>query len=530
MRTTLLALCILLGTISARNAEAASRFGRFVGTLTHDKLKREQLAKLDFVASRDDNNTLVLNAVLTLHFGDFKSGEYTTYHYKNVRYNVLQGTLVFDDTGQSLSLITSKFDITKGEIEADVRSIWSGNVGKLVVKRDGTANPTLPLIEPVWGEYKSECSGQRQVLQLYTSKSTEDLGHLGEPYSAYSIVGQFGTIGGSIPVCHQNNGCNSMTVVGGSYNFFTQDLSLIGLFKNLSCKVGDNEFVCGACTFKRVSDETKPPRAMQPPTSPVAFPSFAKSVPVNSGEYKGYVHHEYLNAYQFGSVNLAYFQIGGSSGLKISASAKLYFGDEASPEVIPYRFAETAYPNPLAPEQVVVLQNTDSDVDAVLQITSAEKDVIRGVWYSLIFGRVGTFEFRKTGLPPLPAGADVLGPISGDYESTNWDMEIKTALGVKPPNSTSNPFFPNIFSGGVRMKNGLTKRLRILDGSYDFYTGRIGITREFSNTSTEDGNSLLLGKRRPKEILHLNSSRSAIISPLPSHNPVGYRKIPTKGE
>ncbi len=90
-----LSLLCFAGSVGFGKEEPA--FGRYIGVLKHEKLGKEQLAKLDFIVSRTSENELELKAILTLHFGDFKSGEYVSYHYDKVRYNVLTGSMVFEN-------------------------------------------------------------------------------------------------------------------------------------------------------------------------------------------------------------------------------------------------------------------------------------------------------------------------------------------------------------------------------------------------------------------------------------------------
>lgn len=50
--------------------------GRFTGVLEHTQLQKQQLAKLELIMSRGQANQLQIQAILTLYFGDFRSGEY----------------------------------------------------------------------------------------------------------------------------------------------------------------------------------------------------------------------------------------------------------------------------------------------------------------------------------------------------------------------------------------------------------------------------------------------------------------------
>ena len=77
-------------------------------------------------------------------------------------------------------------------------------------------------------------------------------------------------------------------------------------------------------------------------------------------------------------------------------------------------------------------------------------------------------------IDPLPKSMKLYQPIGGKYESDDLEMLITTRLDAAPVN-TENPFFPRIFSGYFWYKAGFAARLDIVDGSFDFYTGKIGL-------------------------------------------------------
>src|SRR5207248_525111 len=88
-------------------SQVTALFGRYTGTLRNDKLQKEQLARLEFVTAEEGGFLTQLMAVLTLHFGDFTTGEYVTYHFDNVRFNAVTQQLVFDQPDQPITLTTT---------------------------------------------------------------------------------------------------------------------------------------------------------------------------------------------------------------------------------------------------------------------------------------------------------------------------------------------------------------------------------------------------------------------------------------
>ena len=472
------ALCFISFFIAqAAFGQSSASFGTYVGTFQHAKIDKDQYAKLDFIFSREAGNNFELMAVLSLYFGDFGSKEYISYHFHDVKYNLLTGTLVFDQSDQDLTIITSSFG--SGSLQATVRSSAAGDVGTLVLQKDGSANPTRDHVLSLAGKYNGSCDGNDSILQLSTYKTTDDTVRVGNPFGSYNVNGQLGDWETFSCPNARRKPCTTDLINSGSYDYFQGQLTLFGRRRTYECDVDGNTISCDQCTFTKVAGDSdsgsvkKPLTSVSQISSPTVGtdPALGGTVSSIAGEYKGFLHHERLDQYQYGSINIVTYQQsgGGSQELKMSASAKLYFGDFASRETLPYRFTERTY-NILTP--VFVFERTGDDVDAILQITSIRDGVVQGVWHSLLFGRVGTFEFRKDRLPTLPGDAKLFKKIAGNYESNTFEVQVGTRLGSTPVN-TENPFFPQIFSGYFYYKSGIAPRIDITGGSYDFYTGKL---------------------------------------------------------
>ncbi len=520
---------VLIGTFVIQ-ANAAPVFGRYVGVLRHDNIKRDQLAKLDFIVSREEGNNILLKAVLTLHFGDFKNSDYVAYHFDNVRFNLLTQIFIFDQADQPVTLIGKQ--TAPNEFTGEFRSAYGGEMGQVYLRSDKPADPKAPLMETIWGEYRGKCEskvgGARTdtIVQVYTYRSTEGASQVGNPFRAYKIKGFIGEY--SAQGCLSGGReCVWGNIKSGSYNFFENQLLLFNNYKNLTCSMEEDGLNCVGCEkLLRASDETKGPRTFIPPTSSSVFGSAepTESAALTSdatsiqGKYRGYLHHEFLDRYQTGNLSILTYQAPGETGtptsLRMSAIGKLNFGNEKSGEAISYRFQERTYPNPLISPQFVFSQ-AEADVDAILQITSLGKGVVKGIWFSRLFGRVGRFEFRKDGSLKLPADAKMIEPLSAHYESSEWEMELLVGLGVAPPN-TENPFSPLMLQGWTILPS-ITPKVHITGGSYDFYTGRIGI---------EVGeNTVHLGQRLSRKKLLLKKMYYAPLAPLPPHSLIPYRIV-----
>lgn len=491
---------------------------RYVGILRHTGIKREQLAKLDFVYSREEGNTVTLKAILTLHFGDFKSGEYISYHFGDVKYSIPSGAFIFGQSSEPVKLIGKLKSVS--EFTGEFRSVYTGETGTLILNSDTPVKPDLPLLEPVWGEFKGRCQSKNvngmvdTVLQLYTYRSTESAAQAGNPFHAYKIKGflgekpEKGCIGGNADYCVWG------VIQNGLYNFYQNRLFLYNNYRNLSCIPEADGLRCNECEFlKRVSREIVEPRILKPPSYPSKFKVEENIHKLNigkraalDGSYYGYVHHQYLDTYQAAQVNILTYQEGTIENpiLRIAASGALYFGTFDTVETLPYLFAERSYPNPSSLTQFV-FDNSDvnSGVDAILQVTTIGDGVLKGVWYSKLFGKVGAFEmYRDKPLSP-PIGAKEMTQVSGRYESKEWAVDILASLDTSQSN-TKNPFAPLTFAGWLMLK-GVTAKSPLTGGSYDFYTGKIGF---------EAGDIVHLGERPTREKLLLKRMNYGIMAPL----------------
>lgn len=489
-------LFVLSLAATAEPSPPGPTFGRYVGVLKHDNQGREQLAKLDFIFTRGNQNVMQLKAILTLHFGDFASGEYLSYHYDNVRYNLVSSALSFEDADQPLSIQVSRF--SGDTLVGQVSSIWSGNVGQITLVRGDIVSRSFPIVEPLWGQYEGRCGRYNTPARLliYTFRSTEDLAHLAQPFGAYSVAS-------NLLIGCQDGQCINFDYARGSYDFFAakDQLSLIGSRSTLACNKNGGTIEChevsgsedaGAyslanCSFQRNTAYESQPLTLSPVVKPGGFtpPSPESSIgALTSGEYRGYVFHEYRGLYQPAALNVRIFQGGGDSGTRIASNARLFFGSFSSREVTPYQFAERDYPNPSLGAKQLLLSRAAQDVDGLINISEIRDGVIRGTWYSLLFGRVGPVVLQKEGLPALPPGARIMERLSGYYEGpkeffagslTSWVIRVQVVPGTKPPNTNSNPFFPNLIRGSMYFEP-ILPRLGILDGSYDIYTGRFAFT------------------------------------------------------
>jgi len=493
-----LVLVVLASFVFTNSLFAESElFGQYIGTLRHDKLKKEQLAKLDFIFAQDpQGGPPKISAVLTLHFGDFNTGEYVSYHFTNVRHNIPKGLLFFSDIEVPLSLTAARVD--GKTLSASVRTKWTqGDVGQLILKRQDSVTPTLPLIQSLSGEHIGQCDGIKTKLQLLSYRSNKSINNSGNPFYAYEIRGQF-----LDRTMYQDGTYANMSLIwAGSYNFFLDELTLSTRKGKITCHTTSQGIECGKCSFAWPDVGVGGFNTnFKPRTSPAAFPFSTNGNPVvfKPGNYKGYVHHETLDIFQEARIQLTSFPTT-SQGTRLEPKGQLFFGSEHDREMIPLQFEEQSYPNPIGPGRAIVLTNSKSDTDSTVWLAPAEEGVLRGVWYSHIFGRVGTVELRRDGMPPinLSEGAKVMGKLSGQYRSALRDLDISVREENTPLN-TANPFAPNIFEGSFWIRPNVTYPIRILGGSYNYFTGRVALEQEpFGDSGPPKPASLWVGTRFP---------------------------------
>ncbi len=512
----------LFAILYSTSASAQAQLGRYLGVLKHSQIGNDQLAKIDFIASRQNGSELKLVALLTLYFGGYESTEYITYHFDTVTYNLLTGSLVFDQADQEVTLVVNRFG--GGQFEGKLRSVSAGDVGTLSMAKQNSVTPSKPLVQPLWGEYRGICDGIGTVIQIQTQRSSNDSSRMGDPFGTYEISAQLAEINPAACLSPSNL-CVTRTYNSGSYNFFKGKLELIGIARELECTVDTNDLSCGECRFKRTSNENAPFASQ---TFPIQVPAFseqqqapsdqpvATSPATLSGNYQGYLFHERLGKYQAVSLNIATYQGHSSDGtqsLFISAVSSMFFGGFDSKEYITHRFNEHAYP--LLTSQIV-LERINGDVDAIIELTQLGNGRARGIWYSLLFGRVGTFELSNTGvLPKLPNDAIMMDKIGGSYKGGGWNLDLQVIRESTPLN-TVNPFYPLNFKGAFRFQDGLGNT-RISHGSFDFYTGKLSFRLEDS--------SIFSGYRKDNDSLMLKRPTPGSSRPLLQHRPQTFMKV-----
>ncbi len=446
---------------------------RYLGWLHLDQRGLSQFAKLDLVSYRDNHQKLRIIAVFTLYFGDFFSEEYISYIFSQVEYQEGTNTLNFTQNDQEINLKTISF--TENEIVAKVRSTIAGELGTLRLYSHSHATGEEPTVRPLGGLYQGQCAGKSSVIALQTYRSTANALRMGNPFASYKIKGQFAEI---VPeLCQSNQLCVTNQIDDGAYNFYSGDLSFVGSQKVQQCTIQKSgDLLCNHCSYHSVHKkaESGEERLLLAPVDP--FPPTAKLERVGvsdlaPGSYYGYLWHERRQALQQASLTITNYHLAAQNILHLSASANLYFGKPADGEVLSYRFSDQVVS---VDSPALVLERTGDDVDAILKITEITKSHLKGVWYSILFGRVGSFLLQKDQLPPPPVNYPLMAALRNDLESSSYLLDLDTYL-IQTPMISKNPLYPLALSGYFSFRDAIGSRLLISGGSYDFYTGKIGL-------------------------------------------------------
>ena len=480
--------CLFALTFSF-SAIAAPVFGSYRGIVSNERIGRDQLVKLELIHSRGSEGELNLRAILTLQFGGFDSGEYVSYHFENIAYNIVTGVFTFNQNDQEVHLTNVRIrdGVLTGEMHASI-----GLLGPFKLSNRATIGPERPLVEPIGGEYRGSCEGVPSALQLMTYRSTQDTTRLGNPFGVYEAKGQLGKYNPSY--CSEKKGdlCTYTKIDSISYNFFVGDLVLSGYPFGMNCSVAGSALKCGECNLKRVSGEMRSPQLVsktydEDPILEIRQQLKSQRAAPLRGQYEGYVFHELLGVYQKIELDVATYDQPSDQGAKLifSAVANARFGTSDN-EVISYRFNPVEFPNPVQAPQFN-LSRPEADVDVVLSVKEVQGGLIQGTWYSMIYGRVGSFVATRNGdLPKLPA-SKLMGSVSSGYEEAGGAGAIAKIIVGKgnAPIGSDNPFDPLNFNGYVWRKSGTTRKEGISGGSFDFYTGKIAIL--FGDDKTLNG-------------------------------------------
>lgn len=214
-----------------------------------------------------------------------------------------------------------------------------------------------------------------------------------------------------------------------------------------------------------------------------------------SGSYGVFLQHEGTKFYQVARLTLRTVNVGGQ--VKISANARVFFGDSESNEYLTYEYPEV-------PLNILTRQlSLKADANDVSFLGFLRGGALEGEWFSSVVGRAGTFRAVRNSMPQAPADGILVRTLSGHYrgvvENTNPQSNLPERLSVSfvttQENSSTGPLLR--ITGNARFYLGGFDSLEYVETpfsnvQFNYYnrfltakTQEYGIT--FKGTMTQSG-------------------------------------------
>jgi hypothetical protein len=456
---------------------------RYAGFLVLPDGQQKLAAVLDFAALDRDEGTSVawrkLRAVLRIMPGGFDGREYSAAYFPAVTYDPATHALDLGTAEGGARIEVQAIDVDALTARVTVHS--GSPTATLTMMRldEGAAwpapnalAPQAALASPLTGSYAGTCSGRPSDLQLSATKWR------GGGIAAFGTLAGFELLATSghadDSVCRDGGACVKESFTSGQLDLLTGRMILRNGRADATCQVSGNTLTCGPCTWARkAGDEAF---AIQGPTTAdsaaaAAIAAAALSVdeapggstPTTAadGQYYGYVVHDRTHAMQLLALTLSSQPSATAEGI-----ASLYFGEGDSSELIAYRLMPTA---PARPDRPLLL---DGDGDAFAVIDEPRGAKLTGTWYSKSFGRVGRFALQRDLVPERPAGATLVGALSGAYQSDAWTFEIAASSGVATDGAE---IFPLKLYGWAQENLATSRKRTIQAGVYDHLSGTMAL-------------------------------------------------------
>lgn len=510
--------------------------GRYSGWLylTEKKEKLAVVADIFLESPEDLTQFPVLNASIRISIGGFKSHEYITETFKNLKADFDNGIVVFDESENDLSMKAQVLNVSgKSKIlgEVFVRSVAASGTMELLEESDEPAdqpfdvkpaqNKEMPIMSSLEGQYEGLCDGKTAALQIQTvrglkSEGTETTGNGLEKH--YGITARLGYK--NDPWCGQlpnKQWCTRNHFSSGTFNFYTGKLTLKGDKSSEECALKLDTLTCSIqtidkvvkCVLKKERIENSGPqffsrRYNSNPTSEQNKELPSPSPPSNleltkdlGGTFSGYIHNERNDTYIGIQLNVVPTSTTDNphnpNQMIISATASMFLGPVENKQFYIQRFEPRSFY--LRPGFVL----SGSKADSFLTIIDWKKGFVRGIWNSHAFGKVGTVQLAKGGFPPLAKDAKIMHSFAGEFERTSPLTKLTHWVKFAFPSQTDDLQEQMIrFSGSYQAIKGRSPIRNVPSGLFDPYTGSFGWIMTDDETSTfgsgkmdSDGNALL---------------------------------------
>ena len=487
--------------------------GRYIGFMKLDKMDQKipVIADVLIEAPDDLKSFPKLTAIVRLSLGGYKTHEYATQVFKNLKYDFDTGNLTFDEPENDL-LITSSIKNQNGRTkvvgQVFVRSVASGGTIELLeesnepddeeedLKKPNSENAADDLFVGVLdGQYEGVCGKDKAALQIQTMRGLTD--SEAERKSGSSLDRHYG-IGGRLAfkndkLCGKlanDRWCTRYHFSSGSFNFYLGKLTLKSEQTAADCKIAGGQLTCevhafdGAktCTFKKSDVAVSAPKFFPrkfninpsgeqmkdlPDPNPPLNEALSEAL---RGSFYGYAHNEFNDSYIPLQLYVAPYSSTDNphnpNQMMISTTASYYYGGADSETFTTQRFeARSFYLRP-----GFVLSGPNSDT--FIEIVDWKMGFIRGVLYSHSFGKVGTVQLVKGAWPNFPKEAAVVPSFSGEFKRkftsaiTHW---ISFVFPAQPDDVRESVVE---LSGSFQAIVGTTPVLGFDRGAFDPYTLR----------------------------------------------------------
>ncbi len=472
-----------------------------------------------------------LELLFRVSLGGFVSSEYETQRFIAVNYSYDLGVLALDEAENEM-IVTAVVYSNPTQMEGEVVFRSTGQMGRLVLyfqsdePGGGGTGPLPPLAPTLSGQYEGACGEESAVLQIETARGLSDAGS--EPTSGfhdYKITGALG-IGNGLCSAVNASGrpvwCVDHAFSSGQYDYYQGKLFLSGTLETNECQRDGASFSCRMhiiprngdgllekdCRFHRVGSEiteyepksrfynvasTPDQRRALPDPLP---PANAELITAARGSFFGYLHNETTGLYEPLRLNVVATNSSinphNENVVHVSVTSVLYFGRGQSPDLLAQQYDRRSLY--VVPGFILSSEGTDG----FLQVSTWQRGLVTGVWYSREFGRVGTFQVVKSDrFPTLDARARMVPTVIGDFHGPSersadgrefWDAKL---LVPTQPRTSDKSLL--VFQGNSRLTAGGVSwpSIRITEGAYDFYSGSLAWVVDAAN----DGETRLVTGR-----------------------------------
>ena len=489
--------------------------GRYVGHLKIEGRPERLAVEADFFIHGSENvvDFPRLWGIFKFGLGGYRTHEYFSQLYQDVKANFDTGELTFDELGADL-IITTQVHGTAGRpiLHGTIfsrSSAVSGTLHLVFQSDEPEASPSgaasqkgqLPFAPLLQGQYLGKCNGQERVFQVQTVRGLRPFGGDGSrELFEYEIVARLG---------ERNDGKSGATGVpwivignfaGGLYDpfrgrFLFSGPSTTGIecdrnYKTLNCRYRIRG-VSVSCQFQRTGNDVQgmqfsersyhlSPSAgelEELPTEDVR--DGADLMKFLGGAFQGNLHHEIDNTYQ--PVVLTVVPTKSTENphnqnkIFVSTTAVVYYGRSISDQYITQRYQPRSFY--IRPGFALSAAASDS----FIIVEEWKKGFIRGVWYSRNFGRVGTVELLKgkSAAAQIPTSLGILPPWHGEFEGIKkvggdifkrWFYIIYSNVSGGFVDATVP------FMGSYQPDARISKIEAMERGRFDPYTGALGWT------------------------------------------------------